>query len=294
MADITVIGLGPLGAALARTLVESGHDTVVWNRSASRVAPLVAAGARAAASPAEAVAASPIVVVCVQDYAASDAILRTPEVEKALDGRVLVQLFTGSPRQAREADAWVTACGAAFLAGHVQAYPREIGRPDTSILLSGSEAGFARCEAPLRILAPALAYLGTDPAGGLIMSLAVTLTQFAARAGVMYGLAITEGSGLSREQYAELIGPYLKRGVDTSLRDAFALDDPAFKETQAPIRIWKAGFPSIAEIVTEADCDPALVRCFEGLLDSAIALGWEGINVAALSKSLGGKAGPGR
>lgn len=294
MSDVTMIGLGPLGAAMAHVLVEAGRETTVWNRTAARAEPLVAAGATLAASPEAAVAASPVVIVCVTNYDASDAILRTQQVKDTLEGRVLVQLSTGSPAQARDGEAWISACGGAFLAGHVQAYPREIGQPETSILLSGSDAAFARCEDVMRTLAPALSYLGPECGGALVMSLAITLVQFAARCGVMQGLAIAEASGLSRRQMADLAAPHLKRGIDSSFRDAFALDNPAYEETQAPIRIWKAGFPNITAIVREAGCDPTLVDAFETLLDHAIDLGWHGVGVAALSKSIQGRRVPAR
>lgn len=292
MSDVTMIGLGPLGAAMARMLADAGYDTTVWNRTASRAEPLVAAGATLVSSPETAVAASPVVIVCVTNYAASDAILRMPEVKAALEGRVLVQLSTGSPAEARDAEAWVSACGAMFLVGHVQAYPREMGQPETSILLSGNEQGFDRCQDTMRILAPALSYLGPDAGAAVVMSLAITLVQFAARCGVMQGLAIAEATGLSRRQMAELAAPHLKRGIDSSFRDAAALDDPAYEETQAPLRIWKAGFPSVTETVRDAGCETTLVDALETLLDHAIDLGWRDVGAAALSKSMQGRRGP--
>jgi 3-hydroxyisobutyrate dehydrogenase-like beta-hydroxyacid dehydrogenase len=33
MAEITFLGLGLMGSALAETMVKAGHDTVVWNRT---------------------------------------------------------------------------------------------------------------------------------------------------------------------------------------------------------------------------------------------------------------------
>src|ERR671921_827294 len=48
------IGLGAMGAPMARILLESGHEISVWNRSPERVDPLVEVGARRADSPADA------------------------------------------------------------------------------------------------------------------------------------------------------------------------------------------------------------------------------------------------
>lgn len=66
---VTVIGLGPMGLALAEALVKNGHPTTVWNRTPEKARDLVARGARLAASAADAVAAGPLTIVCLKDYA---------------------------------------------------------------------------------------------------------------------------------------------------------------------------------------------------------------------------------
>ncbi len=73
--DVTVIGLGAMGAALARAQLRAGHLVTVWNRSADRAAPLVAQGARVAPDATAALSASPVILVCLVSYAAADAVL---------------------------------------------------------------------------------------------------------------------------------------------------------------------------------------------------------------------------
>ena len=63
--DITVVGLGAMGSALARAQLRAGHKVTVWNRDPHKAEPLAAEGAIAAASCAEAIAASPVVIVCL-------------------------------------------------------------------------------------------------------------------------------------------------------------------------------------------------------------------------------------
>ncbi|MEY7981180.1 NAD(P)-binding domain-containing protein, partial [Streptomyces pilosus] len=74
--SVTVLGLGPMGRALAAAFLDAGVRTTVWNRTPGRDGELVARGAVAAASPEEAVAAAPLTGVCVVNYDASDAVLR--------------------------------------------------------------------------------------------------------------------------------------------------------------------------------------------------------------------------
>ena len=54
MARVAVIGLGAMGSRIARRFLDAGHELTVWNRDAAKAEPLVAAGASAAQTPAEA------------------------------------------------------------------------------------------------------------------------------------------------------------------------------------------------------------------------------------------------
>ncbi|GFE18003.1 hypothetical protein Sgleb_60500 [Streptomyces glebosus] len=85
---VTVLGLGAMGSALAGAFVRAGHPTTVWNRTPGKADPLVARGAVRADTVAEAVAASPLVIVWVVDYAAAREILEP--AGPGLSGRVLV------------------------------------------------------------------------------------------------------------------------------------------------------------------------------------------------------------
>ena len=143
MAQVTVIGLGAMGSTLARVLAECGHDVTVWNRSGLR--PERSAGldgVAVAGSPAEAIAASPLTVMCVSHYAAAEETLDAPGATESLAGRVLVQLTNGGETQVRAQMARVRAAGGRMLSGGIMAYPRQIGRPDTVILYSGDASAY--------------------------------------------------------------------------------------------------------------------------------------------------------
>jgi 3-hydroxyisobutyrate dehydrogenase len=74
MTRIAFLGLGHMGAPMARRLVDAGRDVAVWNRSTARTAPLAEAGAQVAATPAEAVAGRGLVISMLSDPAAVDAV----------------------------------------------------------------------------------------------------------------------------------------------------------------------------------------------------------------------------
>ena len=72
-----MLGLGTMGAAMAANLARAGFAVTAWNRTAGRAPELADLGVEIASSPAQAVADTPIVVICVSD---------TPDVEAVLFG----------------------------------------------------------------------------------------------------------------------------------------------------------------------------------------------------------------
>jgi len=86
MSDISTLGLGLMGSALARSLVDGGHDVTVWNRTPAKMQPLVDVGAAPADSVAEAVEASPVVLVNIDDYPSTRALLDAADVVGKLSG----------------------------------------------------------------------------------------------------------------------------------------------------------------------------------------------------------------
>lgn len=97
MTDLTMIGLGAMGSALARAFVGAGHAVTVWNRTAEKTRPTVALGATSAATLAEAVQASMILVICIDNYDITKAMIEHHDAESRLSGRIIVQLSTGTP-----------------------------------------------------------------------------------------------------------------------------------------------------------------------------------------------------
>jgi 3-hydroxyisobutyrate dehydrogenase-like beta-hydroxyacid dehydrogenase len=160
---VTVIGLGGMGSALARALMLRGCEVVVWNRTPARAAPLVASGARLAGSVAEAVAASPLVVICVLDHAASRSLLASHGVQEKLSGKTIVDLTSAVPEEMAAQQAYVGTHGGHFVAGGILAFPAGIGRMDTVMLYAGDGPAFDEHRSTLAFLGGSLEYLGPDP-----------------------------------------------------------------------------------------------------------------------------------
>src|SRR5262249_61171243 len=78
MTTIAFLGLGRMGTLMARRVQAAGHDLIVWNRTAERTQPLVAVGARATGTPAEAAGEGGVGVTMLADPAAEKAVVLGP------------------------------------------------------------------------------------------------------------------------------------------------------------------------------------------------------------------------
>jgi 3-hydroxyisobutyrate dehydrogenase len=92
---ITILGLGIMGSAIARTTVSRGMQVVGWDRTPARAAALASDGVRAAKTAAEAAAQADVVVTMVAD---ADAVMNVMEVQGAFaamrSGASWVQMST--------------------------------------------------------------------------------------------------------------------------------------------------------------------------------------------------------
>jgi 3-hydroxyisobutyrate dehydrogenase-like beta-hydroxyacid dehydrogenase len=205
-APVSVLGLGAMGSALAAALVKAGHKTTVWNRSPGKADDLVARGATAAATAADAVAASPVVVVCLFDHASVHHVL--DPLVASLAGRAVINVTTTSPEQSRELGAWAAGIGAEFLDGGIMAVPQMIGGPGSSVLYSGSASVFGRYR-PLLEEWGASTYFGDDAGMASLYDLALLAGMYVMFAGFAHGAAMVAPAGVSAGEFATRAAPWL-------------------------------------------------------------------------------------
>lgn len=101
---VAFIGTGIMGAPMARHLIEAGYPVTVYNRTASKCAPLVEAGARLAESPADAAAQADVVITMVgfPEEVEELYLARGGLVEASKPGAFLIDMSTSSPELARD------------------------------------------------------------------------------------------------------------------------------------------------------------------------------------------------
>src|SRR5262249_38096475 len=98
-------------------------------------------------------------------------------VDDVLSGRVIVNLTTGTPRDARSAADWAAERGADYLDGGIMAIPPSMATPQALVLYSGSQSAFEAHRQDLASLGAAR-YLGTDPGLASLYDLALLSAMF--------------------------------------------------------------------------------------------------------------------
>lgn len=284
--DVTVIGLGAMGSALARALVDAGKRVMVWNRTSERVAPIVATGADVADTVADAAAASPLVVICLWDYAAADEILGQDGVPGALQGKVVAQLSTGSSHEATALAARLRQCGTAFLAGGIMCYPRAVGDQDTVILYSGDRHAFVAYEDVLETLAPSQRFVGEDPGDVAVVYTAVWGFYFTAMAGLFDGLALVDTAGISRDHVEGMLEPMTRKFVEGARDVIERLDAGNFSGDQSTIQAHVDGIRATCEDIRTRGIEPRMLDAFVAQLEVAAAKGRGDHDVAAVVEAL--------
>ncbi|WP_454083466.1 NAD(P)-dependent oxidoreductase [Georgenia sp. Marseille-Q6866] len=206
--NVTVLGLGAMGTAIASAFLDAGHHTTVWNRTSAKADGLVQKGGLKAASLADAVGASPLIVVCVSDYAAVEGLLDSVE---DFDQRTLVNVTSGGAAAARELEAWVQQRNGRYLDGAILAMTSEIG-PDQSgmVLVSGDASSWTENEKTLAALGGGLKYLGSNVALAGLHDLAGLAVTWSVLNAFMHAAALFESVGESPKSMVPLIEDTLK------------------------------------------------------------------------------------
>lgn len=207
MAKIAFLGLGVMGREMALRLVKAGHTVAVYNRTADRTRPLVAAGARAAPTPAEAAAGAEIVISMVADDAASRAVWFGPDGALAglsTPGALAVESATLSRAWVLDLDAAARRRGFDFLDCPVTGGPDGARDGRLTLLVGGASATLGRAWPVLKAYAGRALRFGPVGAGTAYKTM-VNLMGAVQAVALAEGLLTAERAGLDLKTVAEAL-----------------------------------------------------------------------------------------
>jgi 3-hydroxyisobutyrate dehydrogenase-like beta-hydroxyacid dehydrogenase len=170
---IGFVGLGSMGAVIAANLIESGHEVHVFNRTPARAERLREAGARIAASPAEAARSADVVFTMVSDDAAHTAVTfgEAGIATTLKPGAVHVSMSTISVATAQDHATKYREAGLGFVSAPV------FGRPDAAaarklfIMAAGADEHLKIAVPLLETLGQSVGIVGSDPSQANLVKL---------------------------------------------------------------------------------------------------------------------------
>lgn len=283
MSEISVLGLGSMGSALARAIQQAGHTLTVWNRSPRKMQPFVDGGAGGADSVAAAIGASPVTLICIDDYAATRRMLDTGDVTPLLPGRTVIQLSTGTPLEARASAEWFGGHDVAYIDGAILGGPRNVGTESGRILFAGPEPAWRQVEELMSCLGGLVRYLGENIRAASALDLGWLCQRYGLFLGVIHGAYICESEDVSVGLYATMFPE-----GDRARSIAEIIHSGDFTETGATLAVWEGALQRIQQQAADAGLNGEIPDFASSFFQRAIAAGHGEEDVSALIKVLRG------
>ena len=281
---VLLVGLGNMGAALARTLLDAGYETWVWNRTKEKADELLDKGAQWSDDIWAAVGSVDYVVMCLSNYVNSVELLSTCS---DLDNKVVIQLTTGTASDASSFENLVKQKRGRYLDGAILAYPSNIGDPRCSLLVAGNSLAWEDSEELILTLGGKSQYLGEEVGAPSHLDHALIAPSLIMQMAVIQGMHMAKKAGVDLEFYSKMIS-----GLPASLkadqeRHTRAIIDDDFSEVQASIRTWKEALDRILEEGKGSNFNAELLSGIAEVLKHGQNQGVGEEDLAALIKTMG-------
>ena len=206
MTTIGVIGLGHMGAGIARRLLDRGNPVVVFSRTAAKAEALAPFGAAVATSIADLAARAGVIVSFLPDdhavrevYYGSEGVLAN-----AAEGARILEMSTVLPRTARELYAAGKARGIAVLDAPVSGSTPAVEQGTLTVLAGGDAEAFEACVPVFRHIARAWYHVGPSGSGASMKLVVNSLLGIGMQA-LAEAVALGEKLGIERGRLFDVL-----------------------------------------------------------------------------------------
>ncbi len=195
------IGLGIMGGGMAANIVKAGFQLNVWNRTPSRMQPLVDAGANAATGPRELASRSDIIITCVSDTPDVQEVILGEEgvIKGAKPGSLIIDCSTISPQATKEIARQLAEVGVFLLDSPISGGSEGAAKGTLSIMVGGEVEQYERAMPIFQAMGRTITHVGGTGAGQtvkLVNQILVVLTML----GVGEALLFAQAGGLDLQK----------------------------------------------------------------------------------------------
>lgn len=294
---VGIVGLGAMGAPIARRLLDGGHSLYVHDVAPEAVAALAADGATACSSPAEVASHAETVFLSLPN---ASVVLAVVDGERGVFAgdriRTVVDLSTIGPDSARRLRELAEKAGVSYLDAPVSGGPAGAAEGRLTVMAAGSAGCFQAAEPLLRTFGRVVLHVSDEPGHGqltkvlnnLMSATAIAVTAEAVALGVKNGLdpavlldAVNASSGRNTASADKFPRCVLPRTFDFGFRLSLMAKDvslclQAAEDSRVPMllgstvhQLWEV---AQASLPAGSDCT-AIARVVESWADVTIGDG---------------------
>lgn len=275
------LGLGTMGAPMAANLAKAGFALTVWNRTASKMEPLLRLGARAGKGPAHVAAEADVVITMVSQPEDVEQVVLGPDgvLDGIKGGAVLIDMSTVSPATSRKLAGAMTTKRAEFLDAPVVGSKGPATEGALVILVGGLPTTLERCRPIFSAMGKTIIHAGQVGAGSAL-KLATNLMLAHLAAGFAEGLLLVERAGLAPQRYFEVLAastfhsPWYQTKGGTMVKREFAAHF-ALKHMHKDLRL-------MGELAEEVKAPLPVTGAIERLFAQAAASGHSEADYSAI------------
>jgi 3-hydroxyisobutyrate dehydrogenase-like beta-hydroxyacid dehydrogenase len=239
----------------------------------------------------DAIMDSRLSIICVSDNNAVLEILDSIRDKKAFVNKTLLNLTTGSPKEASKLEAIITEHGGEYINGALQVAPDQMGLEGTTILVSGIQNAYSQHKSSLDVLGGNLKYLGEKAAASSAMDLATLTWLYGSYIGLIYGVTLAQQYGLKLEDFSTIIGEITPGFTDFFKHEIDVINREDYRITQSPLPISVSATQRIADSFKELDVIQEFPQTLARILAEADRKGLYNEELASIIKVIGKTAG---
>ena len=288
---IAFVGIGNMGAPMARNLLRAGHDVTVFNRTGKKAEALAAAGAHVADSPAAAARGADVVVTMLaNDAAVADVVHGDGGLLGAMPlASVHMGCSTISVELARHLAASHAVAGQGYISAPVLGRPEAADAARLWIIAAGAPDLVARCRPLMQAMGRGISVVGEEPAQANLVKIAANFTIASLIETLGEAFALLRKGGIAPRQFLEVANTLFGSPVFGIYGDIIADE----KYEPAGFRM-KLGLKDINLALAAADAQavpmPLAALIHDHFLEG-IARGWGDRDWSALAQVVASNAG---
>jgi 3-hydroxyisobutyrate dehydrogenase-like beta-hydroxyacid dehydrogenase len=208
---IGFLGLGKMGAPMARHLIAAGHDLRVWNRTEGKTEPLLREGAIAAATPAETeLGADAVITMLFGDAANEEVIFGSNGLMDAMSpGTLHIAASTISVAQSGRLATEHARRGHEYIAAPVFGRPSVAEEGRLWVVTAGAEKSIARARPLLEAYSRGITVVGSEPPQANAVKLGGNFLISAMLYSLSEAFVYSEGQGIDPALFIDAINSAL-------------------------------------------------------------------------------------